>query len=315
MNMTPAEQQQLDKIAAAQAAGQDVFGDNDTEADAAAAQAAQAAKAAEDAAAQAQADEAAAGAHSAEGDKPSEAGEGEKPAVDGMDAAVLEEIANHAALPRQADPLNFAAQVPQDYKAQRQALMAEKNQAMGKLMEGEIDASEFAAIDARVADALEDLTAARIRAETLQEASAQSHAQYQQQQIASLAHASKKSGEIDYVADATAQIQFDIAITGLKADPDNAGKDFAELVQQAHTAVLAMRGIAKKTAAAPASAAPPADRKPEGQVPVTLRNLPAAASSNTGGSITDQLATLKGPEYETAFAKLTPQQRAAMLDE
>ena len=72
--------------------------------------------------------------------------------------------------------------------------------------------------------------------------------------------------------------------------------------------VKAMRGV-QTPAKAPAS-----DRKPAGDVPVTLRSLPSASTPNTGGVI-EQIARLKGPAYEAAYAKLTPAQQAALLDE
>ena len=96
----------------------------------------------------------------------------------------------------------------------------------------------------------------------------------------------------------------------LAAQPDNAGKDFADLIEDAHKMVKAMRGVQT-----PAKAAAPAqERKPAGDAPVTLRSLPSASTPNTGGVI-EQIARLKGPAYEAAYAKLTPAQQAALLDE
>lgn len=310
MQMTPAEQEALSKIEADKAAGRDPFGDNDDDTSTDTADNAQASTDAETAVeAQSKNTEAATATTSQDADgKPAE------PRTEAIDKDALNEITNPAADP--LNILNFTAEVPQDYKTQRQTLMKEKAEAMGKLMDGEMDASEYAAIETRVADALEELTAARIRAETLQEATIQSQARYQQQQISNIAQQAKKSGELDYMADKTAQAQFDIALQGLKAIPENANKDFSELAKDAHNAVLAMRGIAKKSATSTeASNAQPPERKPDGQPPVTLRNLPNAAQSNTGGNVIDGLARLKGEEYESAFAKLTPAQKRALLDD
>ena len=199
----------------------------------------------------------------------------------------------------------YKAELPGDYKAQRAELMKAKAEAMKQLMEGDIDAEAFALEDARVAEALEDLAAVRIRAETLQEANSQALQAYQSRTIQRLI--SKTKAEVDYATDTAAQQQFDTSMQVLSAQPANAGKDFADLADDAHKMVRAMRGIA--TQARPAAA----DRKPEGDVPVTLRSLPSAATSNTGGVI-EQIARLKGPAYEVAFAKLTPAQQAALLD-
>lgn len=276
---TAAEQQVLADIAAAEARGEDVFGDNDDTA-----------------------------TTDADGTAKDQAGEGTGDASgEQVDEATLQAIADDTPEVK-TDPLQFNAQVPNDYKATRAALLAEKAEAMGKLMDGELDAKEYAAIESRVMDSLEDLSAQRIRAETLMEANAQTQAQAQQAAISALIV--KAKDEVPYATDAKAQRQFDMALNAVGADPDNAGKPFAHLVNEAHKVVMALRGVQAKPAATP-----PAQRKPAGDAPVTLRSIPAAATPNTGGSITDQLARLTGQEYEAAYAKLTPAQRAAMLDD
>ena len=284
---TPEDLKALEAIAAAQAAGQDPFGDDEpltVEADADE----PAPEAAHEAAAEPEAEQAAADAPTAEEEQ---AEADPAPATASTEAAELP---------------TYKAEVPQNYKAQRAELMKAKAEAMKQLMDGEIDAETFAAEDMRVAEALEDLAAARIRAETLQEANAQSQQAYQARAIQRLI-ANAKS-EVDYAADATAQKQFDTSLQVLAAQPDNAGKDFADLIEDAHKMVKAMRGVQT-----PAKAPAP-ERKPAGDVPVTLRSLPSASTPTTGGVI-EQIARLKGPAYEAAYAKLTPAQQAALLDE
>lgn len=280
---TPEDLKALEAIAAAEAAGQDPFGDDEPLTTEAAAD-----EPAPEAAADTEAKQAAADAQTA---KEEQAEADPAPAAASTEAAELP---------------TYKAEVPQDYKAKRAELMKAKAEAMKKLMDGEIDAEDFAAEDMRVAEALEDLAAARIRAETLQEANAQSQQAYQARAIQRLIANAK--GEVDYAADATAQQQFDTSLQVLSAQPANAGKDFADLIEDAHKMVKAMRGIAQ------AAKPPAADRKPAGDVPVTLRSLPSASTPNTGGVI-EQIARLKGPAYEAAYAKLTPAQQAALLDE
>lgn len=278
---TPEDLKALEAIAAAEAAGQDPFGDDEpltVEADAD--------EPAPEAAAEPEAEQAAADAPTAEADQPE---------ADPAPAAA----STAAELP------TYKAELPSDYKAQRAELLQAKAEAMKKLMDGEIDAETFAAEDMRVAEALEDLAAARIRAETLQEANAQSQQAYQARAIQRLI-ANAKS-EVDYAADATAQQQFDTSLQVLAAQPANAGKDFADLIEDAHKMVKAMRGVQTPPKA------PAPERKPAGDVPVTLRSLPSASTPNTGGVI-EQIARLKGPAYEAAFDKLTPAQKAALLD-
>lgn len=294
---TAAEQQVLADIAAAEARGEDVFGDEDTSTTTDTGDTA--------GTGEGQANEGQAGEGSHEGQGQPE-GEGTGEATgDQVDEATLQAIANGT--PEVGpDPLQFNAQVPNDYKATRAALLAEKNEAFGKMMEGELDAKEYAAIESRVMDSLEDLSAQRIRAETLMEANAQTQAQAQRAAISALIV--KAKDEVAYATDPKARLQFDMALTAVGTDPDNAGKPFAHLVNEAHKVVMALRGMQAKPET-------PGQRKPGGNAPVTLRSIPAAQTPNTGGSITDQLARLSGQEYEAAYAKLTPQQRAAMLDD
>ena len=278
---TPEDLKALEAIAAAEAAGQDPFGDDEP-----------LETPAEDGADESQAQDENEQEHTA-----ADAPTADAPAAE---AAQQEPEPEPAALPA------YKAELPADHKAQRTELLQAKADAMRKLMDGEMTAEEFAAEEMRVTEALEDLAAARIRAETLQEANAQSQQAYQARTIQRLI--AKTKAEVDYAADATAQKQFDTSLQVLAAQPDNAGKDFADLIEDAHKMVKAMRGVQT-----PAKA-PAADRRPAGDVPVTLRSLPSASTPNTGGVI-EQIARLKGPAYEAAYAKLTPAQQAALLDE
>jgi hypothetical protein len=182
------------------------------------------------------------------------------------------------------------------------------------MMDGEIDKVEYKAIKSRVTDSLEVLRSQQIRAETLQEVNTQSAAQSQAAVIKALIHNTK--AEVSYATDAKAQRQFDMALGQVSADPDMAGKSFKELTDEAHKVVLALRGIVKTSnKTAEELAADAAARMPGGKAPVTLRSIPPAATANTGGNITEALSRLSGQEYEAAYSKLTPQQKAALLDD
>jgi len=206
-------------------------------------------------------------------------------------------------------PTAYKTEMPADYKEQRTELVKEKAVLMKKLMDGEMDADEFAAEESRISDALEDLTAQRIRAETLQEANVQTQAVYQQREIQKLIRTSK--AEVDYATDAKAQRQFDTALNLVGQDPDNAGKDYADLIGEAHKVVMALRGVTSKGAQVEQAIK---SRIPEGKPPVTLRNLPSAATPNANGDMLDQLGRLKGAAYEDAYARLSPSQKRTLLD-
>lgn len=282
MSMTPEEQKTLAAIEAAKAAGQDPFGDDEP---------------------LGQEDDAPAESAVAVAEAPKE----EVIAIDATPPNPVEQADQVAPSEAQdtEQPMQYQAEVPADYPAKRAELVKAKADAMRKLLNGEVDADEFAAEDARISGELEELSAARIRAETLQDANRQASVLYQQQALKRLV--TKVKGDVDYAADESARKQFDTALKVLAADGD--GRDFADLIDEAHAIVSARRGIA--TAKAPQ--ATPATRKPDGTPPVTLRGIPSASTPNTG-SVVDQLARLKGPAYEAAYARLTPAQKASLLD-
>lgn len=289
---TPEETKVLAAVEAGLAAGDDVFGDNDDDTDTGTA------KDGEDGEADAGGQDGANGENAgADGDLTEEA----------LSEVLDEQPAGEPA------PSQFTAQVAADYKEQRAALTTEKAQALKKLMDGEIDAEEYAVIETRVSESISDLDSARIRAETLIEANAQNEANFQRRAINKLIAATKN--EVDYAADPKAQKQFDTALSTIMADPDNAGKDYTELLTEAHRVVAAVRGLQIANATGAAAAAPAAPRRAPATPPVTLRSLPTAATPNANGDINDQLGRLNGQDFEAAFDKLSPAQRRALLDE
>lgn len=197
------------------------------------------------------------------------------------------------------EPVAFKTEMPADYKEQRTELVKEKAVLMKKLMDGEMDADEFALEESRISDALEDLTATRIRAETLHEANVQTQATHQQRAIQALIANTK--AEVDYTSDAKAQRQFDTALSMVSQDPDNEGKPYAELIAEAHKVVMFRRGVTPSPAANKALA--PRPERQSAQPPQTLSGLPTAASS-TAKSVERTLAELSGDELERAFSAL-----------
>ena len=240
----------------------------------------------------------------------------------------------------------YQTELPADYQAQRSALMKEKSLAMKKLIDGDLELEAFAEIESRVSKALEDLTAQRIRSETLNEANVQNQQAMQQSEIRRLIARAKS--EVDYLSDTKAQKSFDVALRTLQADPDNAAAEFGELVGEAHRVVMALRnGLGKAESVIPAASAAPAvapvvvpatvkevkvvkatpvaaaaaapdrvlDRQPVEKPPVTLRGLPVASTPNSNGDVIEQMSRLSGQAYQDAFAKLSPQQRRSLIDE
>lgn len=240
---------------------------------------------------------------------------GQPGAADDLDPTALEELADPLGL--NTEPVRYQAEAPADLKEQRTALRAEKAAAFQKLMDGEIDAAAYAVEEDRIADSLEALNRQQVRAETLQEVNRQNDVTSSQKVIATLIRTTK--AEVDYAADPKAIAQFDRALGLVVGDPDHARLSFKEQTDLAHKMVKALRGVTTAPAAASAPGAQPQqngvpDRRPKEAAPITLRDMPNAAQAATGGGVIEQISQLTGQEYEAAFARLTPAQRASLLD-
>ena len=188
--------------------------------------------------------------------------------------------------------------MPADLAAKRTELLAAKAEAMKQLMDGVIDAEKYAAEEFRISEELEGITLARARAETLAEVNRQTAEGYQANVISALVARTKT--EIDYASDTDAQQTFDRALRLVGSEPDAAGKDFAQLADEAHRMVLARRGVAPAAPSTTGRAAP--DRTPP-KPPITLGGLPTAATSGTK-SISEVAGRLTGDDLEQAFDAL-----------
>ena len=202
----------------------------------------------------------------------------------------------------------YRAEVPSDLDTKRAALMTEKAEALEKLMSGEIDAKEYAKVDAKVTTDLDTLSRAQSKAEALADINQQTAANQQGQVISQIIRDTKEV--LDYSKDAKAQRQFDTAMQMLAADPDNASKAYAELANEANRSVLALRGLLMP--AKPDARGKPAPKRDVPATPVTLSGLPSAAT--TGSKSTNEvLGSLKGEDFEKAYDTLTTEERARLL--
>lgn len=196
-------------------------------------------------------------------------------------------------------PQTYRADMPADLAAKRTELLAAKAEAMKQLMDGVIDAEKYADEEFRISEELDDITLARARAETLAEVNRQTEEVYQGNVISALVARTK--AEIDYASDPDAQQTFDRALRLVASEPDAAGKDFAQIADEAHRMVLARRGVAPAAPSTTGRAAP--DRTPP-KPPITLGGLPTAAASGTK-SVTEVVGRLAGDDLEKAFDALS----------
>lgn len=196
-------------------------------------------------------------------------------------------------------PQTYRADMPADLAAKRTELLAAKAEAMKQLMDGVIDAEKYADEEFRISEELEGITLARARAETLAEVNRQTAEVYQGNVISALVARTKT--EIDYASDTDAQQTFDLALRLVASEPDAAGKDFAQIADEAHRMVMARRGVAPAAPSTAGRAAP--DRTPP-KPPITLGGLPTAAASGTK-SISEVAGRLAGDDLEKAFDALS----------
>lgn len=215
-------------------------------------------------------------------------------------------------------PAPFKIEGPADYKAERQALRAEKAAIEAKWGEGDMSDTERADALVGIDDKIDDLLIAHTRAETLRTANQQAADQSMNDAVVSVLKSAQTAGTIDYKADTKAAKQFDTFLSMLLADPDNAGMTPAQATVQAHKSVLALRGIADKApttttapAAAPAAAPPAPARR---NVPTaTLSGLPNAAPTGMEDEALMKFATLEGEDAEDYLASLPPREQDRIL--
>ncbi len=288
---TPAEDETLRAVAAATAAGEDAFGDDEID-DAPVVAADEDTKTAAETVAD----------PDAGGTPPADVAASEDTS---LDTPAAEPIA-----PEVPDVTLVAAPSVETYKESRAALRAERDAIEAKWSAGELTDAEKATQSAVIDDKIDDLARSHMRAEAKAEARIEAQAEIEQSTLDALSKHGKTVG-IDYSKRPMA-VMFDAMMGEVAASEPFKGASFAAIANEAHRQVLAAMGKG-----APAVAATAAQAKPRTApaAPLTLRGLPAAATPNTGGDINDQLSRLKGQDFEEAFSKLSPAQKAALLND
>jgi hypothetical protein len=238
------------------------------------------------------------------------------------ESAAAEAVAEVPELAPEAAPVVELAPLDLSYlDAKREAefakLDAAKADGLTKLMAGEIEAADYAKIDAQY---MRDRDAVREDVKAEGDWMAQVHA-FKAQAMAT-------SG-INYDTDTEKAQAWDDWVKRLADKPEHAKLTGEQFLQMAHKKVLAEFDIAPKTApAAPAPAAAPAKPAPAAPVvkkgrapdlsgiPPTLGSLPAASNADSGdGGEFAHLAGLSGYSLEKACFAMTPDQQARYLSE
>lgn len=205
-------------------------------------------------------------------------------------------------------PFQFDGSLPADYDAQKQALRAEKAELRAKWTSGDLSDDEFAEAEAKWEDKYEALQAEFLTAQALAKANAQIVAQENTKILRNIATEAAKQG-IDYSDEAVAMV-YDQKLAQVKNDPAFKDKPFAQVAAEAHARVSKLFGKATT---------PPTDTKADGakpnernRIPQTLANMPAAAPSNVGDSMEDDLGD--DPDVaEARWAQMPTAKRQAVL--
>lgn len=208
---------------------------------------------------------------------------------------------------------HYRVEVPADLDEQLATLATKEADLAEQMKAGEIDMTEFMAQQRQVARDIAKLESTRERAATFEELNAQAAIQEWNWTVSQFLRKVKKAEGIDYGPDSAMGGDFDLMVKAIAARPENADKDFAFFLTEAHKRVKALHGIADKTVTPPkegkgdkGSDGKPAARKPG------VKNLPADLAHVPGGDgpgdVGDDeyaaLDKLEGLDYETALAAM-----------
>lgn len=212
-----------------------------------------------------------------------------------------------------AGPASFTPETPADAATTRETLETKKAEAFQKLMDGEIDAEAYRAIDKEVSAKLEDLLGAAITDRVTAKLTQAEMEKAWTSEVKGLYKAASAEG-IDYAKNDEARKELDglVRVFGAEAIQrgmnDDGLKASRWALKQAHEVMKMRHG---KPAAAPAAAPaanPKASRAPDlSGLPPSLSKVPVAADQ----SITSEFAhldSLTGAALERAVARLTPEQ-------
>lgn len=213
---------------------------------------------------------------------------------------------------------HYKVEIPADLDEQLATLATKEAELAEQMKAGEIDMTEFLAQQRTVAKEIAKLESTRERAATFEELNAQAATQEWNWTVAQFLRKVKKNEGIDYTPDSAMGNDFDTFVKAIAARPENADKDFAFFLTEAHKRVKALHGIAvadSKPEPKPKPGDKPAARKPG------VKNLPAGLAHVPGGDgpgdVGDDeyaaLDKLEGLEYETALAAMPKAARERYL--
>lgn len=244
-------------------------------------------------------------------------GKGDKPGAKAADAELPDGDGVDDDAPPPFKP-HFKVEVPADLDEQLATLAAKEIELAAQMKDGDIDMSEFLAQQRTVAKEIAKLESTRDRAATFEEMNAQAAAQEWNWTVAQFLRKVKKNEGIDYTPESVMGGDFDTFVKAIAARPENADKDFAFFLTEAHKRVKALHGIAVADSKPEPKLRPgdkPAARKPGVKnLPADLANVPGGdGPGDVGDDEYAALDKLEGLEYETALAAMPKAARERYL--
>ena len=188
--------------------------------------------------------------------------------------------------------------------------------------DSELTYAEHRAKLREIEGALLDLNAERAEVKAIQKVNAAYQQEWWNREIKSFKREALKADGVDYDQDKKLEAEWDKAVRYLGSDPDNADKDAAWFLKEAHEIVKARfrLGRNESTAVPPAQKrlskvdeALAARRARQGELPKTLSGLPEAGRETEGQGEFSHLDNLSGLDLEKALSRMSQDQQDRYL--
>lgn len=213
--------------------------------------------------------------------------------------------------------------VPEDLDAQLAAAADAELALIDKFKAGEIEADELLAEQRQIAAKRDGLLDVKRKAETFELLNRQDAEQEWAFEVRSFMRGVKKAEGIDYKANPELQSDFDTFVRLVAQKPKNKDKGYDFFLEQAHERVKALHKLGKppvqkdeapKDDKAAVKAAVDKRKPNAAAAPKTLATVPGGEGpGDIAGDEYEDIDKLDGLAYETALAKMTPEQRERYL--
>jgi hypothetical protein len=210
----------------------------------------------------------------------------------------------------QDDAINpiYQAESVADSSGERTALLAQKNEAFAKLIDGEITASEYSAIENDVLSKIKEIDHAEVKAQVANEMTHQQMLREWNKEVSGVVVNAKKEG-LDYAGNKELYEEFDTLIRVFSAEATQKGMSDEGLkaskwaLAQAHSVMKTRHGITTQSVKDPEQSQA-AEKAPRHTLQ-TLSGLPNADRAPIENDTISRLGGLSGEDLEKAMATMS----------